>query len=138
MRNPATETCLYACNLTDTEWALLEALVPRSHPAGRRQTYPLRRIVDAIFYRRRTGAQWRRLPHAYPSVVPSSTTMRSGDCTSTCVASPASGFSPRHRLLLRQLPRGCPTWMPALSKASRASSRRAAIQGAQHQSCTQA
>ena len=48
---------------------------PRSHtsqvcgltyPAGRRQTYPLRRIVDAIFYLLRTGAQWRLLPHEYP------------------------------------------------------------------------
>jgi transposase len=41
---------LYASDLTDAEWALLEPLVPRSHPAGRRQTYPLRCIVDAIFY----------------------------------------------------------------------------------------
>jgi transposase len=45
---------------------LLAPLVPRSHPAGRRQTYPLRRIVDAIFYLLRTSAQWRLLPHEYP------------------------------------------------------------------------
>ncbi|WP_371823155.1 MULTISPECIES: IS5 family transposase [Microvirga] len=44
----------------------LEPLIPRSHPAGWRQTYPLRRIVDAIFYLLRTGAQWRLLPHEYP------------------------------------------------------------------------
>jgi putative transposase len=42
------------------------ALVPRSHPAGRRQTYPLRRIIDANFYLPRTGAQWCMLPHKYP------------------------------------------------------------------------
>jgi transposase len=60
------DACLYASDLTDAEWALLEPLVPRSHPAGRRQTYPLRRIVDAIFYLLRTGAQWRLLPHEYP------------------------------------------------------------------------
>ena len=58
--------CSYASDLNDAEWALLEPLVPRSHPAGRRQTYPLRRIVDAIFYLLRTGAQWRMLPHEYP------------------------------------------------------------------------
>ena len=58
--------CLYASDLNDAEWALLAPLVPRSHPAGRRQTYPLRRIVDAIFYLLRTGAQWRLLPHEYP------------------------------------------------------------------------
>jgi putative transposase len=60
------DTCLYASDLTDAEWVLLAPLVPRSHPAGRRQTYPLRRIVDAIFYLLRTGAQWRLLPHEYP------------------------------------------------------------------------
>jgi transposase len=58
--------CLYASDLNDAEWALLAPLVPRSHPARRRQTYPLRRIVDAIFYLLCTGAQWRRLPHEYP------------------------------------------------------------------------
>jgi transposase len=75
------DACRYASDLTYAEWALLESLVPRRHPAGRRQTYPLRRIVDAIFYLLRTGAQWRLLPHEYrsiPRVVPSSTTMPSG------------------------------------------------------------
>ena len=60
------DVCSYASDLSDAEWALLEPLIPRSHPAGRRQTYPLRRIVDAIFYLLRTGAQWRMLPHEYP------------------------------------------------------------------------
>ena len=50
------DVCSYASDLNDAEWALLEPLVPRSHPAGRRQTYPLRRIVDAIFYLVRNGA----------------------------------------------------------------------------------
>jgi len=53
----------YASDLTDAEWARLEPLIARSHPAGRQQTYPLRRIVDAIFYLLRTGAQWRMLPN---------------------------------------------------------------------------
>jgi putative transposase len=57
---------LYSSDLNDAEWALLAPLVRRSHPAGRRQIYPVRRIVDAIFYLLRTGAQWRLLPHEYP------------------------------------------------------------------------
>jgi putative transposase len=60
------DACPYASDLSDDEWVLLEPLVPRSHPAGRRQTYLLRRIIDAIFYLLRTGAQWRMLPHEYP------------------------------------------------------------------------
>jgi transposase len=56
----------YASDLTDAEWALLESLIRRSHPAGRRQIYPLRRIIDAIFYLLRTGAQWQMLPHEDP------------------------------------------------------------------------
>jgi transposase len=72
------DACHYASDLNDAEWALLELLAPRSHPAGRRQTYPLRRIIDAIFYLVRTGAQWRLLPHEFLRVVLSSTTMPSG------------------------------------------------------------
>ena len=34
------DACLYASDLNDAEWELLEPLVPRSHPAGRRQIYP--------------------------------------------------------------------------------------------------
>ena len=56
----------YASDLTDEEWTLLEPLLCRTHPAGRKQTYSLRRIVDAVFYLLRTGAQWRFLPHEYP------------------------------------------------------------------------
>ena len=56
----------YASDLTDQEWALLEPLLTRTHPAGRKQSYSLRRIVDAVFYLLRTGAQWRFLPHEYP------------------------------------------------------------------------
>jgi transposase len=44
------DACLYASDLRDEEWTLLKPLLHRTHPAGRRQTYPLRRIVDAIFY----------------------------------------------------------------------------------------
>ena len=56
----------YASDLMDEEWALLEPLLTRTHPAGRKQAYSLRRIVDAVFYLLRTGAQWRLLPHEYP------------------------------------------------------------------------
>ena len=56
----------YGSGFNDREWVLLEPLGLRSHPAVRRQVYPLRRIIDAIFYLLRTGSQWRMLPHEYP------------------------------------------------------------------------
>ncbi len=72
------DACSYASNLTDAEWALIEPLIPRTHPAGRRQIYPLRRIVDTIFYLLRTGAQWRLLPQSIHAGLLSSTIMLSG------------------------------------------------------------
>jgi transposase len=74
----AMDACLYSSDLNDAEWALLAPLVRRSHPAGRRQIYPVRRIVDAIFYLLRTGAQWRLLPHEYPPRGAVFTTMPTG------------------------------------------------------------
>ncbi|EIM29101.1 transposase [Microvirga lotononidis] len=64
------DSCFYASDLTDAEWALLAPLILCRHPAGRRQIYPLWSIVDAIFYLLRTGAQWRLLPHEYPPRCP--------------------------------------------------------------------
>jgi transposase len=52
------DVCSYASDLNDDEWALLEPLIACSHPAGRRQTYPLRRIIDATFYLPRTEAHF--------------------------------------------------------------------------------
>jgi putative transposase len=56
----------YPSDLSTEEWALIEPLLPRSHPAGRKQTYRLRRIVDATFYVLRGGIQWSMLPHDFP------------------------------------------------------------------------
>lgn len=62
----AMEACAYTRDLKHEEWNVLKPLLPKSHSAGRRQTYPLRRMIEAIFYLLRTGAQWRMLPHEYP------------------------------------------------------------------------
>jgi transposase len=41
----------------------LSPLSPAAIRPGDGRPIPLRRIVDAIFYLLRTGAQWRLLPH---------------------------------------------------------------------------
>ncbi|OPC78722.1 hypothetical protein B4N89_31660 [Embleya scabrispora] len=47
--------------LTDREWALLAPLWPGSGPGGDRGP-ALRRVVDGVLYRMRTGVRWSDLP----------------------------------------------------------------------------
>jgi putative transposase len=56
----------YPSDLTAAEFACLEPYLPAPFPRGRPRRWPVREILDAIFYIIRTGAQWRQLPHEYP------------------------------------------------------------------------
>jgi hypothetical protein len=44
----------FGSDLTDAEWAALEPLLPPPSPIGRPPTWPMRAIVEAIFYVLRT------------------------------------------------------------------------------------
>jgi transposase len=55
----------YPSDLTDSQWKLVEPLIP-VYPGGRPRTTPLRDVLDAIFYLVRTGCQWRFLPKDFP------------------------------------------------------------------------
>jgi putative transposase len=60
---------LYATNLTEREWALLEPLLPPESPTGRPRLHSLRTILNAIFSHLRTGGAWvsgRFLPQEWP------------------------------------------------------------------------
>lgn len=50
-------------DLTDTEWALIEPLLPNK-PRGVARVED-RRILNGIFYILRTGSPWRDLPERY-------------------------------------------------------------------------
>ena len=56
----------YPTDLTDREWAILEALVPAPKPGGRPCLWSRREILDAIFSMVRSGEAWRLLPHDLP------------------------------------------------------------------------
>jgi transposase len=56
----------YATDLTDSQWEMIEPLLPAPKPIGRPRTLDRRKIVDAIFYLLRTGCQWRMLPRDMP------------------------------------------------------------------------
>jgi putative transposase len=57
---------LYASDLTDAEWVLLEPLLPPESPIGRPRLHSLRTILTALFSQLRTGGAWRFLPQEWP------------------------------------------------------------------------
>jgi transposase len=57
----------YPSDLTDRQWAIIAPLLERPHPGyGRPRKYPLREIVNALFYVVKNGCTWRALPHDFP------------------------------------------------------------------------
>ena len=57
----------YASDLTDAEWAILEALIPPAKAIGSPRTTSMRRVCDGIFYQLKTGCQWAMLPKDFPA-----------------------------------------------------------------------
>jgi putative transposase len=62
-----TATLLYATDLTDAEWRLVEPLLPVVTPTGRPRRHSRRTLLNAIFYVLRTGCAWRFLPQEWPA-----------------------------------------------------------------------
>ena len=57
----------YPDDLTDSEWDLIKDLVThKTNPRGRKDKYPKRELLNAIFYLLRSGCSWRLLPHDFP------------------------------------------------------------------------
>ena len=56
----------YETDLADAEWALVEPLMPKPNQRGRPWAWPLREILNAIFYVLRGGIAWRLLPREFP------------------------------------------------------------------------
>ena len=56
----------YPSDLTDAQWAIIEALLPPPRRGGRPEKHPRRAIVDAILYVVRTGCSWRQLTTDFP------------------------------------------------------------------------
>jgi len=56
----------YATDLSDTEFALIEPLLPAPRHGGRPRSTALREVVNAILYLLRSGCPWRLLPKDFP------------------------------------------------------------------------
>ena len=53
----------YASDLSDSQWAVIEALFPL---AGNRSKWEKRELVNAVLYFVDNGCKWRNLPHDFP------------------------------------------------------------------------
>ena len=56
----------YPSDLTDEEWRVIAPHVPLAKATGRPRSWPMREIVNAIFYVLRGGVAWRLLPSDFP------------------------------------------------------------------------
>jgi len=56
----------YGSDLTDEEWQVLSPLMPPPARTGRHRVWPMREMMNAIFYVLRGGCPWRLLPEHFP------------------------------------------------------------------------
>ena len=56
----------YTSDLTDTEWALIEPVLPAAAQTGRPRAWPMREVMNAILYTLHSGCPWRILPEHFP------------------------------------------------------------------------
>lgn len=56
----------YESDLTDKEWRVIEPHLPAAKPKGRPRAWPMRDIVNGIFYVMRAGCPWRLVPSDLP------------------------------------------------------------------------
>jgi len=70
MRTPTTRqqhsrtVTRYQTDLTDAEWRVIAPHLPKPCATGRPREWPMREIVNGIFYVMRAGCAWRLLPVA--------------------------------------------------------------------------
>src|SRR5437763_16820014 len=56
----------YPSDLTDSEWKLVEPLIPPGKRGGGKRTVIMREIVNGLMYILSTGCQWRAIPKDLP------------------------------------------------------------------------
>jgi transposase len=65
-KNYSRKTVRYQSDVTDEEWRVIEPHLPPARTTGRPRAWPLREIVNGIFYVMRSGCAWRQLPTDLP------------------------------------------------------------------------
>ena len=59
-------TQLHPTDLTDSQWDIIQELIPPAKSGGRPRSLDMRMVVNAILYVVVGGIQWRMLPREYP------------------------------------------------------------------------
>jgi putative transposase len=57
----------YPSDLNDQEFELIAPHVAQKDGSGKKRTVDIREVLNAVFYRIRTGCQWRMLPNDFPA-----------------------------------------------------------------------
>ena len=60
----------YKSDLTDSEWGIIQPLIPPPKRGGHPRTVDMREVINGVFYVLKTGCSWEMLPNDLP---PSST-----------------------------------------------------------------
>jgi putative transposase len=56
----------YQTDLTDAEWRVIAPHLPKQCATGRPREWPMREIINGIFYVMGAGCPWRLLPNDLP------------------------------------------------------------------------
>ncbi|MCX7851740.1 MAG: IS5 family transposase [Caldilineales bacterium] len=56
----------YPSDLTDSQWNIIQELVPPAKSGGRPRSLDMRQVINGILYVVVSGIQWRMLPKEYP------------------------------------------------------------------------
>ena len=56
----------YPSNLTREQFAVIEPMLPKAKPGGRKREVDLFEIINAILYVLLEGCRWRALPKDFP------------------------------------------------------------------------
>lgn len=65
-RQHSRDDLRYGSDLSDAEWEIITPFMPPPAKTGRPREWPMREIMNAIFYVLRAGCAWRMLPKDFP------------------------------------------------------------------------
>lgn len=67
VKDVGMKTQLYPSDLSDSQWSIIQDLVPAAKSGGRPRSLDMRLVINAILYVVVGGIQWRMLPKEYPN-----------------------------------------------------------------------